>query len=343
MDAGVAAEGVGDEHLGRRRARRHGEVPRAHDVGVGDGLDRRALVVQHDQAPGGVEAGQGTARRGRQAAHHHPAARQDAERGGQPDSPGAGHARRDLGKLSEQAGRAGRGDLDDGRAGALDIGLVVEVAHQGVTGDEPAGGRRDHGQPIGVDVAVGRDRGGDLRDRMQLAQERRDRVPRRGEVLARAGPAGCEHQAQRRGQGDGRDGRDGRDRGHGGMAKLHCAAFRRINDRCGRLGRFLGPQHETAMSSTNGYLDKPAGRCRDTVTGSTRTAVRHGSPRAAQPGHVSRAAAWASTATCSEVRDCAESRLTPSTSSIRRSRSYRVGRARCARLAASALLPPASR
>jgi len=51
----------------------------------------------------------------------------------------------------------------------------------------------------------------------------------------------------------------------------------------------------------------------------------------------------ASSATCSDRRDSAESRSTPSTSSIWRSRSYKVGRATWARLAAAALLPPASR
>jgi len=55
------------------------------------------------------------------------------------------------------------------------------------------------------------------------------------------------------------------------------------------------------------------------------------------------AACRVSKATCSDNRDSAGSSSTPSTSSICRSRSYMVGRARCARLAAAALLPPASR
>ena len=85
----------------------------------------------------------------------------------------AGLAGRERGDVSEQPGMAGRGDFDDAGAGALDVGLVVEVAHQDVAGRQLAGRRRNDGDPVGVHVTVGRNRGADLRKAVQLAEERR--------------------------------------------------------------------------------------------------------------------------------------------------------------------------
>ena len=176
--AGVAAQGVGDEYLRRCRGRRHGQVPGADDVLVRDGLDHRALVVQHDQAPGRVEAGQRAALRGGQAPDDHPAAGQDAERGGQADAARAGQSGGQPGHVGEQGGLPGRGHLDDGGAGALDVGLVVEVAHQDVAGRQPARRGRHDGEPVRVHVALGRNGRGDLRAGMRAGRGRAWPAPR---------------------------------------------------------------------------------------------------------------------------------------------------------------------
>src|SRR4029077_2593465 len=121
-----------------------GNVPGAVDAAAGERLPDVAPPVQHDQAAGPGHA----ATLGGQRADDHPAATQHGQRGSQAHPAGAAaQVRADLG---EQRDVAVRGDLHDGGAGTLHVGLVVEVADQDVVPLQVTGAPRDDGHAVGV-------------------------------------------------------------------------------------------------------------------------------------------------------------------------------------------------
>jgi hypothetical protein len=82
----------------------------------------------------------------------HPLARQGGQGGGEPDR---SSRRVDLG---EGGHRSGPGDFHDARARALQVGRVIEVAHQSVAAHETTHGLRHHRDPLRIHVAIGGDR-----------------------------------------------------------------------------------------------------------------------------------------------------------------------------------------
>jgi hypothetical protein len=109
---------------------------------------------------------------------------------------------------------AGRRYLDDGGAGALHIGLVVEVADQDVALPQISGAAGYHRHPVRVDVPVARHR----------RRDRRDMVQRAGEGREAAGAGGSGRQ-DRAAQQAGRGGDDRGERARGSSCWFHfCAA-----------------------------------------------------------------------------------------------------------------------
>ena len=151
-----------------------GRVPRTLDVLAGDRLDRLAFAVEHDQAA--VLRGRRLAVGRRQAAHDDVAARQDVQRRRQPDAAWAWAGERLGVDRRERRDLPGGRDLHDRRAGALTVLLCaflgVEVADQHLARLELAHAGGNGHDAVGVDIAVGRDRRGDLADARELGQER---------------------------------------------------------------------------------------------------------------------------------------------------------------------------
>lgn len=177
-DFPVGCDGV-VEHVGHEQLRLVsvlpcGHVPGAIDQGAENGIHGFAGVVEHDQATG--LRGGGCAVRGGQAADDHPSGAQRHERGRQPDAAGALPGQLIVGQLGKQAYRAARSHIDDGDAGALQVVIVVEIAHQDVAGLQIAHRSLHTGDAVGVDVAV---RGDRRRDSGDVVKPVQDRITRR--------------------------------------------------------------------------------------------------------------------------------------------------------------------
>ena len=97
-------------------------------------------VVQDEHAAGRAGTGQRAALLRRQAAHHHPATGQDAQRSRESDAARAGGTGRQArrGHVGEELALALGRHLHNGGAGPLHIGLAVEVADQRVASHQLA-------------------------------------------------------------------------------------------------------------------------------------------------------------------------------------------------------------
>ena len=156
-DVVIASDGtvedVGDEKCGLIASSvfKGGGIPGAVDLLTCPGFGDLALAVQDDEA---ASFGIGEfAVGGWQAADDDPAAFKFDEGCGEADAVGTG-GRRELGK--DALGAVGR-NLDDGRAGALQVGTVVEIADEDVALYKVADALLHDGNAIGVDIAIAGD------------------------------------------------------------------------------------------------------------------------------------------------------------------------------------------
>src|ERR1019366_9438635 len=135
-----------------------------------------ALPVKDQQAAGFRRRGHAAG--GRKAADNDPAMH-DGQRSGEPDAARAGPWQPGPGDAGKAGHVAGRGDLDDRAAGALQVGLVVEVTDEHVAPVQPALAAADHGHAVRVDVTVGRHRRREGREVAETSEERGVRVRER--------------------------------------------------------------------------------------------------------------------------------------------------------------------
>ena len=171
-DLAVSGDGA-LQHVGDEQRREvptcHGRrVPRPVDAVAADGPGDLAPPVHHDQAAG--LGGGCHAIAGRHAADDDPAARQDLERRAEADASRTGARQLACSDSREDRAVAARRDLDDRRAGALQVGLVVEVADQDAASVQPAGAVPDDENAVRVDIPVVRHRRGNGLDLMEVTE-----------------------------------------------------------------------------------------------------------------------------------------------------------------------------
>src|ERR1022692_2569471 len=137
---------------------------------AGESRHRRAIPIQNDQTPG--LRGRGRAIRCGQTSNDHESGPQGNQGSGQPHASGA--------RPVQGAGIQGRKkcyisvstDLIDCNSSPLKVGGVIEVTDQYASLFEFADRGWHDGYTVGVDVAVGRNRGRDRFDAVQVLGER---------------------------------------------------------------------------------------------------------------------------------------------------------------------------